>query len=238
MQWRPLQPVLEVNVDAPPVRYTVRWANERDSESSPESETEDFERDGRTIPMPRYDDDRRDDDVVEGELASPAQMIEHEAAAVAQGASQSRPSSSAPPPAPEFAAVRYERERIDAWIRNRLIAYPLASCFGCRKPIVAGRRGRKFRTARRERAFIGLVTPNGALSGKRRRGRRWGSRAEPFRSERSRRMRGANEPPFTGLKELLRPAIVHRGDALAAAEFGYALLPAQPFQYDADLSFS
>ena len=34
--------------------------------------------------------------------------------------------------------VRYERERVDAWIRNRLIAYPLASCFGCRKPIVVG----------------------------------------------------------------------------------------------------
>ena len=38
----------------------------------------------------------------------------------------------------ESAAVRYERERIDAWIRNRLIAYPLASCLRCRKPIVAG----------------------------------------------------------------------------------------------------
>jgi hypothetical protein len=38
----------------------------------------------------------------------------------------------------EFAAVRYERERVDAWIRNRLIAYPLASCLRCRKPIIAG----------------------------------------------------------------------------------------------------
>jgi hypothetical protein len=37
-----------------------------------------------------------------------------------------------------IAAVRYERDRIDAWIRNRLVPYPLASCFGCRKPIVAG----------------------------------------------------------------------------------------------------
>ena len=41
-------------------------------------------------------------------------------------------------PDPESAAVRYERERIDAWISNRLIAYPLVSCFGCRKPIIAG----------------------------------------------------------------------------------------------------
>ena len=31
-------------------------------------------------------------------------------------------------PASESAAVRYVRERIDAWIRNRLIAYSLASC--------------------------------------------------------------------------------------------------------------
>jgi hypothetical protein len=41
-------------------------------------------------------------------------------------------------PEPEPAAVRYERERIDAWIRNRLIAYPLASCLRCRRPFVAG----------------------------------------------------------------------------------------------------
>jgi hypothetical protein len=41
-------------------------------------------------------------------------------------------------PEPESAAVRRERERIDGWIRNRLIAYPLASCLRCRTPIVAG----------------------------------------------------------------------------------------------------
>src|SRR6202020_236510 len=39
----------------------------------------------------------------------------------------------------------------------------------------------------------------------------------------------AGKPPFTGLKELLRPAIVHRrGDALAPTEFGDALLPLNP----------
>ena len=44
--------------------------------------------------------------------------------------------------------------------------------------------------------------------------------------------RVAGKPPFAGLKELFRPAIVHRrGDALAPTEFGDALLPAQPFQY-------
>ena len=62
-------------------------------------------------------------------------MIEHEAA-TAEPAAIEEPEQHAP--APMSAAVRYERERIDAWIRNRLIAYPLASCFGCRKPIVAG----------------------------------------------------------------------------------------------------
>jgi hypothetical protein len=43
-----------------------------------------------------------------------------------------------PPPAPESAAVHCERERIDAWIRNRLIAWPLAACLRCRRPIDAG----------------------------------------------------------------------------------------------------
>jgi hypothetical protein len=73
-------------------------------------------------------------------VATPATMIEH-AAAVAP---EPEPVASSPMealsvvPEPESAAVRYERELVDAWIRNRLIAWPLASCFGCRKPIVAG----------------------------------------------------------------------------------------------------
>jgi hypothetical protein len=51
--------------------------------------------------------------------------------------------------------------------------------------------------------------------------------------------RVAGKPPLAGLKELFRPAIVHpRGDALAPTELGDALLPAQPFQDDADLLFS
>src|SRR5271156_1022907 len=50
--------------------------------------------------------------------------------------------------------------------------------------------------------------------------------------------RVAGEGPSTGLQELLRPAIVHRrGDPLAAAELGYALLATKPFQYDADRVF-
>src|SRR6202042_2267510 len=48
--------------------------------------------------------------------------------------------------------------------------------------------------------------------------------------------RVAGKPPFAGLKELFRPAIVHRrGDALAATQFGNALLAAEPFQHNADL---
>ena len=65
-------------------------------------------------------------------------MIEHETAEPVE-ASEPEPAVVEPaPPAPESAAVRYERERIDAWIRNRLIDYPLASCLLCRKPIIAG----------------------------------------------------------------------------------------------------
>ena len=64
---------LEVNVDAPPVRYTVRWMNERDSESSPESEADELERDGRTIAVPRYGGDA---DPGEGMLATPPALIE------------------------------------------------------------------------------------------------------------------------------------------------------------------
>ena len=101
----------------------------------PKSETEDVERDGRIIPMPKYDDGRRDDDVVEGELAPPAQMIEHEAA-TAEPAAIEEPEP--PAPAPESASVRYERERVDKWIKDRLLNWPLASCLNCRRPFVAG----------------------------------------------------------------------------------------------------
>ena len=55
-----------------------------------------------------------------------------------------------------------------------------------------GRLGRKFRTARRERAFIGPVTPNGVLSGSGGAAGAGAREAEPFRTRRSRRMRGAD----------------------------------------------
>ena len=94
-----------------------------------------IERDGQTIRVPRYDGARRDDDI-EGELSLPATMLEHAAAVEPEPEHE----LVVPDPAPREPdpAVRYERERIDAWIRNRLIAYPLASCLRCRTPIVMG----------------------------------------------------------------------------------------------------
>jgi hypothetical protein len=47
------------------------------------------------------------------------------------------------------------------------------------------------------RGFTRLVTP----SGKQRRGRRWGSRAKPFRSERWQRTRGAERAEIERLRE-------------------------------------
>ena len=127
---------LEVGFDdqAPAQTVVFRWAGD-----DPAREMDVIERDGQKISVPRYGDGRGDD-CLEGEVATPAAMIEHAAAV----ASEPEPAASSPMealsvvPEPESAAVRYERERIDAWIRNRLIAYPLASCLRCRKPIVAG----------------------------------------------------------------------------------------------------
>jgi hypothetical protein len=69
-------------------------------------------------------------------------MLEHAAAVASEPEPQPVASSPLEAPSvvsePESAAVRYERERIDAWIRNRLIAYPLAACLLCRKPIAPG----------------------------------------------------------------------------------------------------
>jgi hypothetical protein len=129
---------LEISHNNQPSPQTIvyRWGGD---DSGPEMET--IERDGKTISVPRYDSGRGDD-CLEGEVATPATMIEHTAAVAFEP--EHKPVASSPMealsvvPEPESAAVRYERERIDAWIRNRLIPYPLASCFLCRKPIIAG----------------------------------------------------------------------------------------------------
>ena len=125
---------LEVGHDGAARTIVFRW----DGDDS-DREMDVIERDGKNISVPRYDDGRGDD-CLEGEVATPAVLIEHAAAV----ASEPEPVASSPMealsvvPEPESAAVRRERERIDAWIRNRLIDYPLASCLRCRKPIVAG----------------------------------------------------------------------------------------------------
>ena len=124
---------LEMNINTPPTQYAVVWG--KPDEPDRELAAGEFVRDGRILSTPSYGGDWRDADVFEGKLAAPAQMIEHEAAR-AEPAAIEEPEP--PATAPEFAAVRYERERIDAWIRSRLIAYPLASCLLCRKPIIAG----------------------------------------------------------------------------------------------------
>jgi hypothetical protein len=124
---------LDVNIDTEPKHFTVVWG--KPDEPERELGPGEFVRDGRILSTPSYGGDRRDDDVVEGELAPPAQMIAHEAAS-AEPAAIEEPEP--PAPAPESTAVRYERERIDAWIRARIVDYPLAACLLCRKPIIAG----------------------------------------------------------------------------------------------------
>ena len=64
---------------AAPRNYVIRWANE------PDQETEEVERDGKRLVMPRYGSDRADDadadgrgdDFLEGEMAKPSVLIEH-----------------------------------------------------------------------------------------------------------------------------------------------------------------
>ena len=120
-------------------------------------------------------------------------MIEHEAAAHrGAGAGRRRgvePSAARSEVRRRLLRARADR-RLDSESPHRLSARLLFALSLSRSS--RGRIGRRFRTARRERVFIGPVTPNGVLSGKRRRGRRWGSRAEPSRSEKSRRVRGAD----------------------------------------------
>jgi hypothetical protein len=127
---------LEVGlVDREPRQIIVSWRNPGEEKSDGDDGWETIERDGQNIRVPRDDGARRDDDI-EGELSLAATMLEH--AAAVEPKPEHEPVVPAPAPPGPDPAVRYERERIDAWIRNRLIAYPLASCLRCRTPIVAG----------------------------------------------------------------------------------------------------
>ena len=128
--------------DAQPKHYRVVWSkpNEPDHELGPGE----FRRDGRILSMPSYGGDDTDadqrDDVVEGELAPPATMIGHETAAIeeTEPAVVEAIEPVPPPPAPESAAVRYERERVAAWVRARLTPYPMDRCCYCRLPFNVG----------------------------------------------------------------------------------------------------
>ena len=128
---------------------------------------------------------RRDDDVVEGELAPPATMIEHETAAIEEPEPAVVEAIEPDPPPPLRSPPPSVTSASGSTPGFAIASSPIRSPPVC--SVVSrssrGRIGRKFRTARRERAFIGPVTPNGVLSGKRRRGRRWGSRAEPSRAK-------------------------------------------------------
>ena len=103
-----------------------------------------FRRDGRILSAPNYGGDDTDanqrDDVVEGELAPPATMIGHETAVIEEPepAVVEAIEPVPPPPAPEFAAARYERERVAAWICARLTPYPMERCCYCRLPFNVG----------------------------------------------------------------------------------------------------
>ena len=131
------------------------------------------------VTTPADDADGRGDDFLEGEVATPSVLIDHAPAAAEPGMVESEPDPAPEPvvsPPPSVASAS-----------GSTPGFAIASSPGRSLPVCAvarrssrGRLGRKFRTARRERAFIGPVTPNGGLSGKRRRGRHWGSRAEPF----------------------------------------------------------
>ena len=112
-------------------------------------DAEPLERDGRIIPVPRYDNGRRDDDCVEGELTPPATMIEH-APEPQPVVVESEPDPApepvvleAPAPAVEPAADRYRREQVAWWIRARLPSCPMDRCAHCRGPFVVGQAWRE-----------------------------------------------------------------------------------------------
>jgi hypothetical protein len=121
----------------PAQTIVVRWGS-----NDPAPEMDVIERDGKQISVPRYDNGRGDG-CLEGEVATPAVLIEH----AAPVASEPQPVASSPlealsvVPEPESAAVRYERERIDKWIRDHLVVNPnVVGCQRCHRPIIAGDR--------------------------------------------------------------------------------------------------
>jgi hypothetical protein len=136
---------LEVGFGDPgPRRIIVSWRNPGESDDDKSDD------DNGGWKPPVYDDGRRKGDI-EGELAGPSVMLEHAAAgperaeepAVVEPAAAEPESAVIEAPEPESAAAPYARERIEAWIRVRLIAYPVDRCCHCRLPFVAGQQWRE-----------------------------------------------------------------------------------------------
>ncbi len=106
---------VDVNIGAgsEPRRIVIRWRNPGESDDEKPGEDE--------WKPPVYDDGRRDD-CIEGEVAKPAAQLEHTVAAEPEPKPEPDPVVTEPErvvavPEPD-PAVRYERERIDAWIRE------------------------------------------------------------------------------------------------------------------------
>ena len=136
---------LEVGLGDPgPRRIIVSWRKPAESDDDKSDD------DNRGWKPPVYDDGRRKGDI-EGELAGPSVVLEHAAAgperaeepAVVEPAAAEPEFAVIEAPEPESAAARYARERIEAWIRVRLIAYPVDRCCHCRLPFVAGQQWRE-----------------------------------------------------------------------------------------------
>jgi hypothetical protein len=70
--WRQADVEITVDNPAPARTFVFKWEGD---EVDPGATT--IERDGKSIPVPRYDD-RRGDDCLAGEVAAPARLIEHE----------------------------------------------------------------------------------------------------------------------------------------------------------------
>jgi hypothetical protein len=146
---------LEVGLGDPePRRIIVRWR------SPGESDDDKSDDDNGGWKPPVYDAGRREDHIeragdIEGELVGPSVLLEHaaaepepepaeESAVVEPGAAAAEPGSAVIDAAePESAAARCERERVAAWVRARLMAYPVDRCCHCRLPFVAGQQWRE-----------------------------------------------------------------------------------------------
>ena len=105
---------------AEPRNYVIRWANE------PDQETEEVERDGKRLVMPRYGSDRADDadadgrgdDFLKGEMTEPSVLIDHAPAAAEPGVVESEPD---PAPEPvEPVVVEFRRRPLRARTGRRL----------------------------------------------------------------------------------------------------------------------